>query len=135
MRRSKDTSDGPTAAYATPSTTLIDVALTAIDRRSTGCVGLATRIGATSWWIRLSVPSGATSYTFGNSTNCPVGSNVGLQPGRLDNPCDQTHFWSLHPGGANFLFADGSVHFLYYSADRVLPALATRAGGEVVGDY
>ncbi len=67
--------------------------------------------------------------------NCPVGGNVGLQPGRLDNPCDQTHFWSLHPGGANFLFADGSVHFLFYSADRVLPALATRAGGEAAGDY
>jgi prepilin-type processing-associated H-X9-DG protein len=42
------------------------------------------------------------------------------------------HFWSLHPGGANLLFADGSVHFLGYTADPVLPALATRAGGETV---
>jgi prepilin-type processing-associated H-X9-DG protein len=40
------------------------------------------------------------------------------------------HFWSLHPGGAHFLFADGSVRFLAYSADSSLPALATRAGGE-----
>jgi prepilin-type processing-associated H-X9-DG protein len=32
--------------------------------------------------------------------------------------------------GANFAFADGSVHFLRYSADSILPALATRAGGE-----
>jgi prepilin-type N-terminal cleavage/methylation domain-containing protein len=53
-------------------------------------------------------------------------------PGRLDNLCDMFHFWSLHIGGANFLCADGSVHFLAYSADAVLPALATRAGGEVV---
>jgi prepilin-type processing-associated H-X9-DG protein len=42
------------------------------------------------------------------------------------------HFWSLHPGGAHFLYADGSVHFLGYDADAILPALATRAGGEVV---
>jgi prepilin-type processing-associated H-X9-DG protein len=37
-----------------------------------------------------------------------------------------------HPGGANFLFADGSVRFLRHDADAVLPALATRAGGEAV---
>jgi prepilin-type N-terminal cleavage/methylation domain-containing protein/prepilin-type processing-associated H-X9-DG protein len=55
---------------------------------------------------------------------------------------------SLHPGGANFLFADGSVHFLkniladgahlpsgatiYTPAQVVFQALATRAGGEVI---
>jgi prepilin-type N-terminal cleavage/methylation domain-containing protein/prepilin-type processing-associated H-X9-DG protein len=53
-------------------------------------------------------------------------------PGNLRNDCDLFHFWSLHPGGANFLCADGSVHFLSYSAASVLPALGTRAGGEVV---
>ena len=53
-------------------------------------------------------------------------------PGRIENPCDSNHFWSLHPGGANFLFADGSVRFLSYSAAAILPALATRAGGEVI---
>lgn len=51
--------------------------------------------------------------------------------GTLKNQCDQFHFWSLHPGGAHFLFADGSVHFLPYAAAPILPALATRAGGEV----
>jgi len=55
---------------------------------------------------------------------------------------------SLHPGGANFLFADGSVRFLknilgdagtrpdgtaiYYPADVLFQALATRSGGEVI---
>jgi prepilin-type N-terminal cleavage/methylation domain-containing protein/prepilin-type processing-associated H-X9-DG protein len=59
-----------------------------------------------------------------------------LRPGRLDDPCDVVHFWSLHLSGANFAFADGSVRFLPYSASKVLPALATRAGGEVVSaDY
>ncbi len=55
-----------------------------------------------------------------------------FQPGKYDDPCHQHHFWSLHPGGANFAFADGSVRFLSYSAASVLPALATRAGGETV---
>jgi prepilin-type processing-associated H-X9-DG protein/prepilin-type N-terminal cleavage/methylation domain-containing protein len=53
-------------------------------------------------------------------------------PGRADNPCDRNHFWSVHLGGANFLFADGSVRFLGYAADALMPALTTRAGGEVV---
>ena len=53
-------------------------------------------------------------------------------PGRVDNRCDTHHFWSLHPGGANFALCDGSVRFLPYSAADILPALATRAGGEVV---
>jgi prepilin-type N-terminal cleavage/methylation domain-containing protein/prepilin-type processing-associated H-X9-DG protein len=40
---------------------------------------------------------------------------------------------SQHPGGANALFADGSVHFLKQTMDvRPLAALCTRAGGEVV---
>jgi prepilin-type N-terminal cleavage/methylation domain-containing protein/prepilin-type processing-associated H-X9-DG protein len=51
-------------------------------------------------------------------------------PGTPGNPCDLFHFWSLHGGGANFLLADGSVRFLSYAADAVLPKLATRAGGE-----
>jgi prepilin-type processing-associated H-X9-DG protein len=55
-----------------------------------------------------------------------------LRPGRIDDPCDLVHFWSLHLRGANFAFADGSVRFLPYSASAVLPALATRAGGEIV---
>jgi prepilin-type processing-associated H-X9-DG protein len=50
----------------------------------------------------------------------------------LHDPCGMFHFWSPHSGGANFALADGSVRFLSYSADSVMPALATRAGGEVV---
>ncbi|MBM4073600.1 MAG: DUF1559 domain-containing protein [Planctomycetes bacterium] len=51
-------------------------------------------------------------------------------PGRTENQCDMFHFWSLHPGGGHFLFADGSVHFLGYAAAPILPALASRGGGE-----
>lgn len=53
-------------------------------------------------------------------------------PGSASNLCDTYHFWSQHDGGANFLFVDGSVRFLDYTAQPVLPALASRAGGEKV---
>jgi prepilin-type N-terminal cleavage/methylation domain-containing protein/prepilin-type processing-associated H-X9-DG protein len=41
---------------------------------------------------------------------------------------------SFHTGGLNFAFCDGSVHTISRSVDmvRVLPALATIAGGEVI---
>jgi len=70
---------------------------------------------------------------------CPPGPYHFQPPGQIRdssgtiNPdCDLFHFWSRHMGGANFLLADGSVHFFPYSADSVLAALGTYAGGEVV---
>jgi prepilin-type N-terminal cleavage/methylation domain-containing protein/prepilin-type processing-associated H-X9-DG protein len=63
---------------------------------------------------------------------CPPGP-YRFSAGRIDNPCDAFHFYSPHPGGANFLFADGSVHFLSYGIDNTtLRALATMSGGEPV---
>jgi prepilin-type N-terminal cleavage/methylation domain-containing protein/prepilin-type processing-associated H-X9-DG protein len=60
---------------------------------------------------------------------CPAGPYE-FGPGTIQNPCDQFHFWSLHAGGSNFLFADGAVRFLTYNSAPLLPALATRNGGE-----
>ncbi len=71
-----------------------------------------------------------TAYTARGNETCTGPFWFG--PGNLQNPCDSHHFWSLHPGGANFAFCDGSVRFLSYSARSILPALATRAGGEAV---
>jgi prepilin-type N-terminal cleavage/methylation domain-containing protein/prepilin-type processing-associated H-X9-DG protein len=76
---------------------------------------------------------GARSYRYAAAHGCPA-SSVGLQPGTINNPCDQVHFWSMHTGGANFLLGDGSVRFLSYSANTVLPQLSTRNGGEVVDE-
>ena len=46
----------------------------------------------------------------------------------------QYGFRSLHPGGANFALADGSVKFIKDSIGvNVYRALGTRAGGEVIG--
>jgi prepilin-type processing-associated H-X9-DG protein len=66
--------------------------------------------------------------------SCPT-TKINFQPGMVTEPCDEVHFWSLHPSGANFALADGSVRLIAYSADPLLPALATRAGSETVGDY
>jgi prepilin-type processing-associated H-X9-DG protein len=75
---------------------------------------------------------GVRSRNYGGyGRGCPEGP-FHFVPGKFDNQCDAFHFWSPHPGGAHFAFADGSVRFLKYSADPVMPALATRAGGEAV---
>jgi prepilin-type processing-associated H-X9-DG protein len=55
-----------------------------------------------------------------------------------DNPIyDPDTFWSMHtPRGANFLFGDGSVHFLSSAIDSLTyQYLATIAGGEVSTDW
>lgn len=61
---------------------------------------------------------------------------VGLEDGTRTPNALRAHvedYWSRHPGGVNFLFADGSVHFLKSSINPApWRALATRAGGEVI---
>jgi prepilin-type N-terminal cleavage/methylation domain-containing protein/prepilin-type processing-associated H-X9-DG protein len=51
--------------------------------------------------------------------------------------CDRVcAFGSGHTGGATFAFADGNARFLSESISlKILQALSTRCGGEVVGDY
>ena len=52
-------------------------------------------------------------------------------PNHKDAKADD--FWSLHPGGCNFLMGDGSVRFIKESVNPIVfSSLATRAGGEVV---
>lgn len=63
--------------------------------------------------------------------SCPPGPYQ-FTRGKRGEPCDTFHFWSYHPGGAIFVMADGSVHFLAFGIDDVFPQLATRAGAEVV---
>ena len=49
------------------------------------------------------------------------------------NCTNDREVYSFHPGGANAVFADGSVQFLTEGMSiHVLAALITRAGGEVV---
>jgi prepilin-type processing-associated H-X9-DG protein len=52
-------------------------------------------------------------------------------PGNINNPCDMFHYWSLHSGGGNWLYADASVHFLpYTTASQILQVMSTYNGGE-----
>src|SRR5262249_15683479 len=65
---------------------------------------------------------------------CPKPSeNVDYAP---DYECAY-HFWSYHPGGAHFVFADGHVDKIKYDVgQQTINALATRAGKEpVTGDW
>jgi prepilin-type N-terminal cleavage/methylation domain-containing protein/prepilin-type processing-associated H-X9-DG protein len=72
--------------------------------------------------------------TEGNGSSKPCVVPVYFSEGHLMNDCDVHHFWSVHPNGANWLFADGSVRFITYSASQIMPLLATRDGGEPVPD-
>ena len=70
--------------------------------------------GATAWDVFVSMRFG---YAYGDSSGAHL-----------------NHFWSYHPGGSYFLFADGSTRFIAYDIDYdTLVALATRSGGEVPG--
>jgi prepilin-type N-terminal cleavage/methylation domain-containing protein/prepilin-type processing-associated H-X9-DG protein len=94
------------------------------------------------WWDN-DVCSGVANQSsfFGYSTddgspghNCPNGAAAGIYraPESPPSSCDFDHFWSYHPGGAMFCFGDGGVRFLGYTAQPVISALGTRAGGEVI---
>jgi prepilin-type N-terminal cleavage/methylation domain-containing protein/prepilin-type processing-associated H-X9-DG protein len=61
-----------------------------------------------------------------------LSTRLGLSPG-LPYGNDNLHFWSYHPGGATFLWADGAVRFLPYNINfATLQALSTCAGNEVI---
>ncbi len=61
-----------------------------------------------------------------------VGHNPLPPGGERKMLLNNLHFGSLHPGGANFALADGSVHFLPEDIDFTLfEELATVAGGEI----
>jgi len=77
---------------------------------------------------------GARETGFAAALGCSS-SYANFQQGSLNSSCDQAHFWSLHSGGANFLRGDGSVRFVTYSINNVMPQICTRNGGEVVADF
>ncbi len=58
----------------------------------------------------------------------------GLRGGTcMINCTSNNEIYSFHPGGANGLFADGSVHFLKDTLSvPIVAALVTRAGGEIL---
>jgi prepilin-type N-terminal cleavage/methylation domain-containing protein/prepilin-type processing-associated H-X9-DG protein len=70
------------------------------------------------------VAAGPCSSTTWQAAAAPVGCRFGSSA---------KGFVSLHPGGSNFAFADGSVRFLKNSINQITYcALGSRSGGEVV---
>jgi prepilin-type N-terminal cleavage/methylation domain-containing protein len=76
---------------------------------------------------------GSDESGYAASIGC-TGANMklGFQAGKIINPCDQTHFWSLHASGGNFLRCDGSARMYTYGLPATtFRALCTYHGGEV----
>jgi prepilin-type N-terminal cleavage/methylation domain-containing protein/prepilin-type processing-associated H-X9-DG protein len=93
--------------------------------------GGITRAGAQNPWPNATASAAVLLQAHNNWINIRTDADGGLDD-----------FTSNHPGGANLLFADGSVHFLHsITSDgaerRAFWALGTRAGGEPAGglDY
>jgi prepilin-type N-terminal cleavage/methylation domain-containing protein/prepilin-type processing-associated H-X9-DG protein len=93
-------------------------------------------VGVTTTWewdtVQYVANTRGAPYLTEGETGAPCPFPAFYSPGRVDKVCDFNHFWSNHTGGANFVFGDGSVRFLPYSARPVMPQLATRMGGETV---
>jgi prepilin-type N-terminal cleavage/methylation domain-containing protein/prepilin-type processing-associated H-X9-DG protein len=97
------------------------------------------------WWAWGAMDTTAPmvrNYTAG----FPIGGCTApaiFRPGTYTNACSFNAPWSSHTGGANFLFTDGHVAFIVYSAgtslspkgNTIIQALATRAGDEVANNY
>ena len=86
-----------------------------------------------------SVFNGAYMQNYpGCPTHIPINTMItdeGIDEIGASGLCNWQHtmgFKSLHPGGANFALADGSVHFLSETMDyKTYNALGTKAGGEI----
>jgi len=77
------------------------------------------------------------SYTGGSyrTSEAPINQpEYRVRIGRHNH--DVAGFGSKHPGGANFVFCDGSTHFLHDDMDvEIYHRLFSKAGGEVVGRF
>ena len=63
----------------------------------------------------------------------PIESEAGFRRTPNSPSAHVEDYRSRHPGGANFLFGDGSVRFIKDGiAEPIYAALATRSGGEVI---
>jgi prepilin-type processing-associated H-X9-DG protein len=101
---------------------------------------IPSRNAYNSFWCPWGATAGTTVPLGWNSNTFPASDPACYQPGVWVNrpvgcrfSAAAKGFVSMHPGGANFVFADGSVKFLKNSISLVTYcALGSRNGGEVI---
>jgi type II secretory pathway pseudopilin PulG len=82
------------------------------------------------WWIWADYDAVlSTKQNYAMYSSCPIPGIY--KPGNVSDNCDTIHFWSLHPGGAYWSMADGSVQFLTYEAAALTRPLASKNGEEI----
>jgi prepilin-type N-terminal cleavage/methylation domain-containing protein/prepilin-type processing-associated H-X9-DG protein len=119
---------GSPAAPQNPMTLAKDINGSAMDPAT--CAATTTYTGQRGdRWINGGYLSTAYNHYLTPNSTTPdclnSANNYGLKGAR-----------SRHPGGVNLLLADGSVRFVSNTINPTTwTALATRAGGEVLGDY
>ncbi len=100
-------------------------------------LGEATWVGSVTGASLYPVDDDGVGYPRVESGPGMILGHAGGSLGPGDPNGEVNQFYSRHPGGVNFLFADGHVSFLKTSMPNLtFRALATRAGGEMIsGDY
>jgi prepilin-type processing-associated H-X9-DG protein/prepilin-type N-terminal cleavage/methylation domain-containing protein len=96
-------------------------------------LGEATWVGSVTDAVLFPVDGDGVGYPRAEGGPGMVLGHAGGRLGPGDPNGEVNQFYSRHPGGVNFLFADGHVGFLKTTTpNKTFRALATRAGGEAV---
>ena len=100
-------------------------------------LGVATWVGSVTGSALFPLTNDGVGYPRLEGAPGMILGHAGGNLGPGDPRGEVNQFYSHHPSGVNFLFADGHVAFLKSTLNyQVFRALATRAGGEAIsGDY